>query len=75
MKIELIFKCKCNYLTVKFINGAWNTLTIKTFKTNIGNLPENIQNTYSCNNCINNWNVENKQYTLFKLKPSVIWQR
>lgn len=75
MEVEIICKCKCGYLSIRFVNGAWNCLTEKTFTTKVGRLPECITPIYKCDACCNDWTVENGQYKLFVIKPSVTWVR
>lgn len=75
MEIELICKCKCEYLTIKFINGAWNTMLEKTFIKHFGCIKLDIISTYNCNACINNWTIENNSYILGQIKTLSIWKR
>ena len=72
---EHICQCKCGYISVKFNNGAWNTLTMKTYLKRVGPSPVDIEieKTWACDGCGNHWTVENKSFTLFKKKPSVTW--
>lgn len=68
-------KCKCGKVTVKFDNGAWNTMSETTFIKRVGSIPDSIESSWRCNGCVNNWTVENRSYTLFKIKPFVSWVR
>ncbi len=75
MEIEIACKCKCGHLSIKFINGAWNTMTEATFKAKVGEIPKELVPVWACDGCTNNWTIENGEFKLFKIKPSVTWHR
>ena len=59
MEIESVAKCKCKFLTVQFVNGASNCMRTATFKRTFGKAPKITSTFWACNNCSNQWNVEN----------------
>jgi len=69
-----IIKCKCGYLSVKFNKGFWNCMSIKTFKDNYNIDYSNLKiTTWKCDNCVNNWSVDNGKYKLGKEKKFTGW--
>jgi hypothetical protein len=67
------YKCKCGLITVNFDNGAWNTMTESTYKKRVQPLPSVFIPVWCCDGCsLNNYTVENKAYTLFEKKKSVL---
>lgn len=61
MKIEYIQKCKCGAVTIKFDNGASNSMFRETFEKldlDTGDATWLHQFCCCCNHCVNHWGID-----------------
>ena len=72
--IEVLSKCKCGHISIKFDNNAWNTMTEKTFNDLEFTLCTDVFEVYQCDACINNWTIENGEFELGVKRPLLEWK-
>lgn len=67
---------KCNFVTVQFESDAWNCMSKTLFKKHFNNDLDKVENKmWCCDNCINQWSVDNGEQELYEQKAFVGWNR